>query len=92
MDWSAVMFLSDSHSDGTHSLPLLRHSCKNTFLQTRWMHNPKNEMSAKPLKMPDKDKSRNTDTQTTTGEDKKTYYTEPHKRTREEKCSKNEQF
>ncbi len=27
MDWSAVMFLSDSHSDGTHSL-MLRHISK----------------------------------------------------------------
>ncbi len=23
--WIIVMFVSDSHSDGTHSLPLLRH-------------------------------------------------------------------
>ncbi len=32
--WIIVMFLSDSHSDGTHSLPLLRHW--DTFLQTWW--------------------------------------------------------
>ncbi len=37
MDWSAVMFLSDSHSDGTHSF--WRHpftSIAETFLQTWW--------------------------------------------------------
>ncbi len=34
--WIIVMFLSDSHSDGTHSLPLLRHWCNATFLQIWW--------------------------------------------------------
>ncbi len=34
--WIIVMFLSDSHSDGTHSHPLLRHWCRDTFLQTWW--------------------------------------------------------
>ncbi len=34
MDWSAVMFLSDSHSDGTHSLQSIH--CWDTFLQTWW--------------------------------------------------------
>ncbi len=34
--WIIVMFLSDSHSDGTHSLPLLRHWCRDTFIQTWW--------------------------------------------------------
>ncbi len=32
--WIIVMFLSDSHSDGTHSL--LRHWCNATFLQIWW--------------------------------------------------------
>ncbi len=34
--WIIVMFLSDSHSDGTHSHPLLRHWCSDAFLQTWW--------------------------------------------------------
>ncbi len=34
--WIIVMFLSDSHSDGTHSHPLLRHWYRDTFLQTWW--------------------------------------------------------
>ncbi len=34
--WIIVMFLSDSHSDGTHSHPLLRHWCRDTFLQIWW--------------------------------------------------------
>ncbi len=32
--WIIVMFLSDSHSDGTHSLQ--RHWCSDAFLQTWW--------------------------------------------------------
>ncbi len=39
VNWWTVMFLSDSHSDGTHSLrsiQLLRHWCRDTFLQTWW--------------------------------------------------------
>ncbi len=42
MDWSGVdycdVFISclDSHSDGTHSHPLLRHWCSDAFLQTWW--------------------------------------------------------
>ncbi len=40
MDWSAVMFLSDSHSDGTHSL-MQRHISpnlmkKHTHPDLRW--------------------------------------------------------
>ncbi len=34
MDWSGVMFLSDSHSDGTHSLQSIHYW--DTFLQTWW--------------------------------------------------------
>ncbi len=35
--WIIVMFLSDSHSDGTHSLQRI-HWCNATFLQTWWRH------------------------------------------------------
>ncbi len=41
MDWSGVdycdVFIS-SHSDGTHPLTLLRHWCRDAFLQTWWRH------------------------------------------------------
>ncbi len=42
--WTGVLWITcdvfisclDSHSDGTHSLPLLRHWCRDTFLQIWW--------------------------------------------------------
>ncbi len=35
MVWIIVMCLSDAHSDGTHSLPLLRHWCRDTWWRNK---------------------------------------------------------
>ncbi len=42
MDWSAVMFLSDSHSDGTHSLQSIH--CSDTDVETHF-YKPDEETS-----------------------------------------------
>ncbi len=36
--WIIVMLLSDSHSDGTHSLPLLRHTSPKLVKKQALLH------------------------------------------------------